>query len=257
MMMMTKLLVFGILYCRAYVPYIHCKPVRTDARTRRGLCRLRSCGRRPAGHHWLLSSGHLVWPLWRCSGSLLLELREKWGMKHDSVYMIYPRFSLLFSSHTSLISIISYLPVPKRMMSQSQPGYNTSNGPTSRRGPGRTRVIVRQSQNHDGTQEETRIYEDVLVNPDGSYFLFSERPPEDIFSFGLPIGPRESFMQGPTDPSHHAVGTVHHPRQRRRPLHLLPAALAPGRTRVYHAPAMHGVADPELGPLSALHIDQR
>ncbi|KAK3291387.1 HET domain protein [Chaetomium fimeti] len=52
-----------------------------------------------------------------------------------------------------------------------------------------------QSQNHDGTQEETRIYEDVLVNPDGSFFLFSDRPPEDVFNFGLPIGPRESFMQ--------------------------------------------------------------
>lgn len=71
----------------------------------------------------------------------------------------------------------------------------SSNSARSLRGPGRTRVVVTQPRNQDGTQKETKIYEDVLVNPDGCMLLYSDRPPEDVFNFGLPLGPRESFVQ--------------------------------------------------------------
>jgi hypothetical protein len=54
-------------------------------------------------------------------------------------------------------------------------------------------VVVKQPRNQDGTEEETRIYEDVLINPDGTFNLFSLRPPEDVCNFGVPLGPREFF----------------------------------------------------------------
>jgi hypothetical protein len=57
------------------------------------------------------------------------------------------------------------------------------------------RVVVTQPRNQDGTEEESRIYENVLVDPTGSILLHSDRPPEDVFNFGLPLGPRESFVQ--------------------------------------------------------------
>jgi hypothetical protein len=56
-------------------------------------------------------------------------------------------------------------------------------------------VVVKQPGNQDGTEEETRIYENVLIDPDGHMLLCSPRPPEDVLSFGLPLGPGEFFMQ--------------------------------------------------------------
>lgn len=57
------------------------------------------------------------------------------------------------------------------------------------------RVLVTPHQNEDGTQGETRTQENVIVDPDGNMYLYSSRPPQDVFAFGLPLGPRESFMQ--------------------------------------------------------------
>lgn len=60
---------------------------------------------------------------------------------------------------------------------------------------GTTRVVVAQPRNEDGTEQEARTHENVLVGPDGSRYVISDRPPEEAFAFGLPLGPRESFMK--------------------------------------------------------------
>lgn len=57
------------------------------------------------------------------------------------------------------------------------------------------RVVLPRVRNQDGTQAETRTQDNVVVGPDGSMFLYSNRPPEDVFAFGLPLGSNESFMQ--------------------------------------------------------------
>ncbi|KAH6846943.1 HET domain protein [Chaetomium sp. MPI-CAGE-AT-0009] len=80
-------------------------------------------------------------------------------------------------------------------MPQPPAANDISTGSTPAQGLRRMRVVVRQPPSQDGAEEETRIYQDVLVNSEGHMFLYSDRPPEDVFNFGLPIGPRESFAQ--------------------------------------------------------------
>lgn len=62
--------------------------------------------------------------------------------------------------------------------------------------PQRTvRVVVRQPQNEDGRHQEERTYENVLVDAAGRMHLYSDRPPEEAYAFGITLGPGENFEQ--------------------------------------------------------------
>ena len=67
--------------------------------------------------------------------------------------------------------------------------------PQEGRKVGRARVVVKHAPDENGTEEETRVYENVLINLDGTIDLFTDRPLEDFLIFGLPLGPREFFLQ--------------------------------------------------------------
>lgn len=57
-------------------------------------------------------------------------------------------------------------------------------------------VVAKRPQNDgDGNHQEPRKFENVFVSSDGHMFMYSPRPPQDAFKFGIPIGQDESFRQ--------------------------------------------------------------
>ncbi|KAK4208927.1 HET domain protein [Rhypophila decipiens] len=77
------------------------------------------------------------------------------------------------------------------------------------RGLNSVRVVVTRPKSQDGTEEERQMFDNVLVNSGGLLALWSQRPPEDVFKFGLPIGPDEGFQRVHrirlTDPSERRI----------------------------------------------------
>ncbi|KAM7191943.1 HET domain protein [Naviculisporaceae sp. PSN 640] len=59
------------------------------------------------------------------------------------------------------------------------------------------RVVVTgtSGEEEEGTQHERRTFENVLVDSGGYIYLYSPRPPQDTFKFGIPIGQDEWFRQ--------------------------------------------------------------
>ncbi|KAK4212769.1 heterokaryon incompatibility protein-domain-containing protein [Rhypophila decipiens] len=77
------------------------------------------------------------------------------------------------------------------------------------RGLNSVRVVVTRPKSQDGTEEERQTFDNVLVNSGGLLALWSQRPPEDVFKFGLPIGPDDGFQRVHrirlTDPSERRI----------------------------------------------------
>jgi hypothetical protein len=57
------------------------------------------------------------------------------------------------------------------------------------------RVVIRASTNEEDPQVEQRTYDNVLTGPDGEVFVYSQRPPEEVFLFGLYLDPDTEFVQ--------------------------------------------------------------
>ncbi|KAM7199686.1 HET domain protein [Rhypophila sp. PSN 637] len=81
--------------------------------------------------------------------------------------------------------------------------------PRPARGLNSVRVVVTRPKTQDGIEEERQTFENVLVDSNGLLSLFSQRPPEDVLKFGLPIGPDDGFQRVHrirlTDPSERSI----------------------------------------------------